>query len=87
MSNNKQFVNGVRAYKPKDNAPTWIVANLLINKQDLVQWLQSQPDVIRADIKQSKTGTYYLEVNSYEGSKEPVNASNTIAETKDDLPF
>ena len=61
-----QFISGLRVYKPRENAPTWIIANGTINKNDILTWLgQQDDDEIRFDIKLSKKGTYYATVNNY----------------------
>jgi hypothetical protein len=66
MSKQQVFVNGLRCFKPNDTAPTWIKANLVINKKELNEWLKSQPDEIRVDIKESREkGSWYTSVNDF----------------------
>ena len=62
----KQFPNGIRAFKPNEKAPSFVKADLTINKAELTTWLQSQPDTIRLSVKESQKGTYYVEVNTFE---------------------
>ena len=62
----KQFPNGIRAFKPNEKAPDFVKADLTINKAELTTWLQSQPDTIRLSVKESQKGTYYVEVNTFE---------------------
>ena len=62
----KQFPNGIRAFKPNEKAPAFVKADLTINKAELTTWLQSQPDTIRLSVKESQKGTYYVEVNTFE---------------------
>jgi len=65
MSDN-EFVDGLRAFKPHENAPDFIKANLVISKHDLMTWLEGRPDNIRIDLKESKAGDkYYLAVNNW----------------------
>ena len=78
----KQFPNGIRAFKPNDKAPDFVKVDLTINKSELTTWLQSQPDTIRLSIKESQKGTYYIEVNTF--TPQPQNAPNI---KEDDLPF
>jgi len=41
----KQFVNGLFVFKPHEKAPAFIKANLSINRDEFVNWLQEQePD-------------------------------------------
>lgn len=62
----KQFADGIRAFKPNAKAPAFVKADLTINKEELTTWLQSQPDTIRLSVKESQKGTYYVEVNTFE---------------------
>ena len=66
MSDNKvKFVNGLRAYKPSDKAPTFIKANLTINRNELMMWLNDQGEEIKIDMKESKAGGLYFSVNDF----------------------
>lgn len=87
------FVNGLRVFKPGDNVPTFIKANLVINKKEMSEWLKTQPDEIRIDIKESRDkGTWYSAVNNFVPkespqptySTPPPNADGTDDDT---LPF
>ena len=62
----KQFADGIRAFKPNAKAPAFVKADITINKAELTTWLQSQPDTIRLSVKESQKGTYYVEVNTFE---------------------
>lgn len=79
MSN---FVNGL-IYKPKhENAPDFVKGKLSINVKNLREWLDSQTgEWVNADIKQSKEGKYYIQVNEYQ-APEPA-----APEPSSDLPF
>lgn len=61
------FVDGIRIFNPKDTAPEFIKANLLIKPSELIPWLQrhAENDEIRADLKVSKGGKLYLALNTY----------------------
>lgn len=78
MSN---FVNGL-IFKPKhEKAPDFVKGKLSINVKNLREWLDSQTgEWINADIKQSKEGKYYIQVNEYQ-APEPTEAEST------DLPY
>jgi hypothetical protein len=67
----KQFVNGIRAFKPNDNAPEFVIANLEINKNELLAFLNGQPDKIKVDMKRSQKGGFYLEVNTWQPKQDP----------------
>lgn len=79
----KQFVNGIRAFKPNEKAPSFVKANLTVNKTELLEWLDTQPDEIRVSMKESQKGSYYLEVDSYQRQETKPKED----EVKDDLPF
>jgi hypothetical protein len=76
------FVNGL-IFKPKhQNAPDFVQGKLSINVKNLREWLDTQTgEWINADIKLSKEGKYYIQVDEYK-APEPA-----TAEPADDLPF
>lgn len=59
-----KFPEGIRAFKPK-SAPEFVKANIQINKLELLKWLEAQGDMVRLDMLESKSGTYYLRLNEY----------------------
>jgi hypothetical protein len=62
-----KFVDGLKASKPHDNAPDFVKASLSINRSELIKWLQDQSgDTINVDIKESKKGSWYAQVNEWE---------------------
>lgn len=65
MEEKKQFVSGIAFYKPNEKAPKWVICKGKIIKKDLLAWLETQDDVIRIDIKESKKGTYYADIDNY----------------------
>lgn len=72
METEKQFVEGIMAYRPRENAPDWIKLNLVLNKDALIMWLESQETDekghIRIDLKESKAGKLYLEKNTWKAT-------------------
>ena len=78
----KQFADGIRAFKPNAKAPDFVKVELTINKSEFTAWLASQPDEVRLTVKQSQKGTYYTEVNTF--TPQPQNAPK-VEDT--DLPF
>lgn len=95
----KQFLNGIKAFKPNDKAPDFVIANLVINKQELLEFLKSQPDSVKADIKKSQKGSLYIELNTWQPQQRqeqqapvrqmqaPVIREPQQADIVDDLPF
>lgn len=89
-----QFPTGINAFKPNDKAPSFIKANLSIKKADLIEWLKTQGDTIRLDLKESKdSGKYYLSVNDFTAKKDENKAGAYTEQVKkqvsddSDLPF
>ena len=63
-----KFVNGVRVYKPHDNAPEFVKANLQINLKELVEFVRQNglKQTFKIDILESKGGKYYAKLNTYQ---------------------
>jgi len=72
----KQFVNGLFVFKPHEKAPDFVKANLSINRDEFVNWLQEQePDEkgrLKIDLKESKKGSWYAHVNEWKPDSRPV---------------
>lgn len=60
-----KFPEGIRAYKPNENAPDFIKANIQINTNELLGWLQGQEGSVRLALKEAKSGNFYLQVDEY----------------------
>ena len=68
MEDNKQFVDGLRAFKPSEKAPDFIKANIVIDVVMLTNWLNENANaegVVRLVIKESKGGKFYAEKDSF----------------------
>ena len=83
----KVFVNGLRVYKPNDRAPDFVIANIVINRDELIEWLKSNGDTVKVDIKNGRTGKYYAEVNTYQRDKPGTNAPSGNDFKDDAIPF
>lgn len=60
-----EFINGLMAKRPNDNAPEFVKAAISIKREELIAWLSSRNDEwINADIKESKGGRWYIAVSS-----------------------
>lgn len=62
-----QFVDGLRVFKPK-NAPSFIIANCKVKVSDLIKFMaiHSKDDELAFVIKESKSGTFYAALDTYE---------------------
>ncbi len=66
----KQFPQGIRAYKPNEGAPNWIKANLEIDKQAFINWLNTQPqEKVKLEVKESQKQSMYVDVYTYNKDK------------------
>lgn len=59
------FVPGMKVFKPSPKAPEFVKGQLVINKLELLDFLKSQRDEVRIDIKEGRSGVYYLSVNDW----------------------
>lgn len=60
------FVDGMIAKPPRDNAPDFVIGSLSIKREQLIAWLQAQDgEWINADIKEAKSGKWYVSVNDW----------------------
>ena len=88
------FVEGIRAFKPHDKAPSFVKGSLKINRNELMMWLDKQPEEINIDLKESQKGGYYLSVSDYKPTKEAgeagwkkIEVSESLDDDTDSLPF
>jgi hypothetical protein len=75
---NVVFPNGIRVFTPNEKAPDFVKADLVINRNELQDWLKTQQESIKLSLKASKKGGLYLEVNTF--------VPKTNGAT-DDIPF
>lgn len=94
------FPDGIRVYHPNEGAPEFIKGALVIDSLKFVTWLGKLPNkTVRLDIKQSRNGTLYLQLNTYqrkrtdgvEGCPQPETpykpAANTNGFEDESIPF
>ena len=72
----KEYVDGLFYNFPHENAPEFVLASLSIQRDKFVQWLNdkevSDKGYIKIDVKKSREGKPYCELNTYKGTpKEP----------------
>ena len=54
-----EFINGLMAKQPNENAPDFVKASISIKREELIAWLSSRNDEwINADIKESRGGKW-----------------------------
>tara|TARA_R110002096_G_scaffold432775_2_gene650160 strand:- start:843 stop:1205 length:363 start_codon:yes stop_codon:yes gene_type:complete len=63
----KKFVKGMYIKPPNSDAPPWVLFGVNIKRAELLDWLTDQSDSwINAQVCQSKTGGWYVEVNQWD---------------------
>mgnify|MGYP006126086865 FL=1 len=94
MSREIKFVNGLRAFKPHQKAPPYVIANFVVNIEELKAWVNEQTEDLRLDLMESKSLTYYVKVNDFtpDSSKRQDVSETTESVTSednfdDDIPF
>ena len=93
MSTEAKFVDGMRVYNPNEKAPDFVIAEIVIEHDDFVDWMADRGDKIRITIKRSRGGKLYASENDYKPSgdapkpsRAPVKADQSGFED-DSIPF
>lgn len=61
-----EFVNGLIFKMPRDNAPEFVKGSLSIRTEEMITFLQSKnTEWINIDLKVSKAGKAYAQVNTF----------------------
>jgi hypothetical protein len=61
-----EFIDGLNAKAPRQNAPDFVKASLSIKREALIAWLQQREgEWVNADIKESKSGKWYVAVDAW----------------------
>ena len=102
MSDQNKFVQGIRVFEPNKD---WVKADIKINKEELRHWLDTaiidaagldKNGNIKAQIKVSKKGPWYMEVNTWQPQGEQAAKtfarpsspqSDAMNDLEDDIPF
>lgn len=62
-----QFIDGLRTFKPR-NALSFVIANCKVKVSDLIKFMvtHSKDDELAFVIKESKSGSFYATLDTYE---------------------
>ena len=87
-----EFVDGLVAKAPHDNAPDFVKCAISIKRADLGNWLRQRTDEwINVDVKVAKSGKWYASVNDFKPERQqetPAPADNATTDDFDDgVPF
>ena len=79
----QKFPKGVRAFKPRDNAPDFVVTEIVIDPKELVQYCKENQNLLtdykgqaqlKLTVMKSKDGTKHdIQVNTYKPKASPEN--------------
>lgn len=90
MSNETQFADGLRAYKPSPQAPDFIKANLEVDVTVFTKFLEAHATdkgTVRIVIKESRGGKYYAQLDQFTSGPKQVDTPKDAATDPDDVPF
>lgn len=100
MADNKDLVEGLRFFEPRQGAPDFVKGTLVVSVDDFTAWLTAQPGSdyngkkqVKLQLLESQAGKMYLKVDNYvkpDGGAQPGYAPSYKASTPDyssDLPF
>ena len=85
----KEFVNGLLVKPPREGAPDFVKGSLSIRRDEMINFLaQKKEDWINIDIKASKEGKWYAEVNNWKPQQSaPPQENKQKDEFSDEIPF
>ncbi len=80
----KNFADGLRFNTPSPKAPEFVKGQISINIEKFIPWAQANADQrgwINLDVKESKGGNIYCELNTFRKDWVPK------AQSSEDIPF
>ena len=61
-----EFIDGLSAKAPRQNAPDFVKASLSIKREALIAWLQQRDDEwVNADVNEARSGKWYVAVDPW----------------------
>lgn len=81
-----KFVDGLIVKAPRDGAPDFVKGAISIKRGDLGNWLEAKTEEwINVDVKESKAGKWYAEVNDWKPEQKQ-DATTEVKQEADDKP-
>jgi len=88
MAQDVEFINGLSFKAPREKAPDYVKATGSINRQNMIEWLQSKPDEwINFDIKISQKGSWYAQVDNWKPNNKVAQPAVEGADIESDIPW
>jgi hypothetical protein len=86
------FINGLIFKAPSPKAPDWVKGKLSIKVDEFSKFIQENNKCgwVNIDLKQSREGKYYAELNTYEKDKDTKTEEKEKTEEDiniEDIPF
>ena len=79
-----EFIDGLNAKAPNQGAPEYVKAKLSIKREALIAFLQQRDgEWINAEIKESKSGKWYVAVDSWKPNSEKSGQSDRPAQRQE----
>ncbi len=81
MENEKKFADGF-SFKRAEKAPEFVIGRLSLKVNEAIKFVSDNQKNgwINLDIKQAKSGKYYIELDTYEPKSVPVNAGKSMTD-------
>ena len=73
----KQFADGLRFELPGEKAPAWVKGKISIKADAFIKFLEANKNErgwVNLDVKESKGGNIYVELNTYSSQKPPTDS-------------
>jgi len=71
-----KFINGISAKKPPESIASFVKAKVSIKREELIETLKKSTDEwINLDLKESKEGKYYFQVNEWKPENKTSNSA------------
>jgi hypothetical protein len=90
----KIFVSGMSFKRPREGAPEFVKGQISINVKSFIDWFKQHAngkEWLNIDLKSSKEGKLYLELNTFKPQEKQDSFDITQAEEKEiqisDIPF
>jgi len=91
MAQDKEFVNGLNFKPPRDNAPEFVKGSGSINRQRMIEFLNSKRDEwINFNVLVGRSGNWYAEVDNWKPTNKaptPAVEGSDINEMESDIPW
>lgn len=82
------FLNGLWVDKPHEKAPSFVIAKISVNVEKMLDSLKATNEkYINLQLKESKEGTFYAEIDEWKPEKTAKPEPIVEEEDDSDLPF